>query len=141
MEDLIDKDLLKAKYRDLFPNDPNMRINHNVGQIHRFVNELKVGDLVISLFMDSCLLVGIIESELYFKSDSTSPYPWRKKVKWFKEKIDRHPLSVPLQNTLRSSLNCFRVFFNSSILDNDISQISFFKEFLGDRPQWLMRRK
>jgi predicted Mrr-cat superfamily restriction endonuclease len=79
MEDLIDKDLLKAKYRDLFPNDPNMRINHNVGQIHLFVNELKFGDLVISLFIDSCLLVGIIESELYFKSDSTSPYPWRKK--------------------------------------------------------------
>jgi hypothetical protein len=64
-----------------------------------------------------------------------------KKVKWFKEKIDRYTLSVPLQNTLRLSLNCFRVFFNSSILDNDISQISFFKEFLVDRPQWLMRRK
>jgi hypothetical protein len=34
-----------------------------------------------------------------------------KKVKWFKEKIDRHTLSVPLQNTLRLSLNGFRVFF------------------------------
>jgi predicted Mrr-cat superfamily restriction endonuclease len=39
--------LLKAKYRDLFPNDPNMRINQNVGQIHRFVDELKVGNLRI----------------------------------------------------------------------------------------------
>jgi predicted Mrr-cat superfamily restriction endonuclease len=87
MEDLIDKDLLKAKYRDLFPNDPNMRINHNVGQIHRFVNELKFGDLVISLFIDSCLLVGIIESELYFKSDSTSPYPWRKKLNGLRRKL------------------------------------------------------
>jgi hypothetical protein len=64
-----------------------------------------------------------------------------KKVKCFKEKIDSHTLSVPLQNAQRSSLNCLEFFFNSSILDNDISQISFFKEFLADRPQWLMRRK
>jgi restriction system protein len=114
--DLMDKDLLKVKYRELFPNDPNMRINQNVGQIHRFVNELKVGDLVISPFMDASLLVGRIESELFFKSDSTSPYPWRKKVKWFKERIDRHTLSVPLQNTLRSSLTCFRVNASHEIL-------------------------
>jgi hypothetical protein len=34
-----------------------------------------------------------------------------KKVKWFKEKIDSHTLSVPLQNAQRWSLDCFRVFF------------------------------
>lgn len=107
--DLTNKDFLKEQYRKKFPSDPNMRINQNVGQINRFVNEMKVGDLVISPYMDNRLLIGKIESDLYFKSDSTSPYPWRKSVKWFKEKIDRHTLSVPLQNTLRSSLTCFNV--------------------------------
>jgi restriction system protein len=106
---LDDKEYLKEQYRLVYPDDPNMRMNQNVGQIYRFVNEMKIGDIVLSPFMDNHLLVGVIESELFFKSDSTSPYPWRKKVKWFKEKIDRHTLSVPLQNTLKSSLTCFKV--------------------------------
>lgn len=114
--DFSNKDFLKEKYRVLYPDDPNMRVNQNVGQINRFVNEMKIGDLVISPYMDNQLLVGIIESDLFFKEDSTSPYPWRKNVKWYKEKIDRHSLSVPLQNTLRSSLTCFKVSSADEIL-------------------------
>lgn len=114
--DLADKDFLKLKYRELFPDDPYMRMNQNVGQVFRFVNELKVGDLVISPFMDNRLLVGRIASDLYYLTDSTSPYPWRKHVEWFKNTIDRHVLSVPLQNTLRSSLTCFKVSSSQEIL-------------------------
>jgi restriction system protein len=114
--DLADKDFLKLKYRELFPDDPYMRMNQNVGQVFRFVNELKVGDLVISPFMDNRLLVGRITSDLYYQNDSTSPYPWRKHVEWFKNTIDRHLLSVPLQNTLRSSLTCFKVSSAEEIL-------------------------
>lgn len=106
---LKNKDFLKEKYRQKYPEDPNMRMNQNVGQINRFVNEMKIGDLVISPYMDNRLLIGKIDSGLFFKVDSTSPYLWRKSVKWFKDKIDRHTLSVPLQNTLRSSLTCFSV--------------------------------
>jgi restriction system protein len=114
--DLSNKDFLKDRYREKFPENPNMRVNQNVGQIFRFVNEMSLGDLVISPYVDNRLLVGLIESELYFKEDETSPYPWRKKVKWFKEKLDRHTLSVPLQNTLRSSLTCFKVSSSDEIL-------------------------
>jgi restriction system protein len=84
--DLTNKEFLKEKYRQEFPTDPNMRMNQNVGQINRFVNEMKVGDLVLSPYMDNQLLVGRIESELYFKIDNSSRYPWRRSVKWFKEK-------------------------------------------------------
>jgi len=114
--ELSNKDYLKEKYRSKYPKDPNMRVNQNVGQINRFVNEMKIGDLVISPYMDNRLLIGRIEGELYYQEDSTSPYPWRKKVKWFDENIDRHTLSVPLQNTLRSSLTCFKVNSSDEIL-------------------------
>ena len=114
--DLTNKDFLKLKYRELYPDDPYMRMNQNVGQVYRFVNELRVGDLVISPFMDNRLLIGEITSELYFQNDLTSPYPWRKRVEWFKNTIDRHGLSVPLQNTLRSSLTCFKVASSQEIL-------------------------
>jgi restriction system protein len=51
--DLTNRDFLKLKYRELYPDDPYMRMNQNVGQVYRFVNELRVGDLVISPFMDN----------------------------------------------------------------------------------------
>jgi restriction system protein len=114
--DLSNKDYLKGRYREKFPDDPNMRVNQNVGQINRFVNEISKGDLVISPYVDNRLLVGVVDSELFFNEDKTSPYPWRKKVQWLKEKIDRHTLSVPLQNTLRSSLTCFKVSSSDEIL-------------------------
>jgi restriction system protein len=37
-------------------------------------------------------------------------------VEWYKNTIDRHGLSVPLQNTLRSSLTCFKVASSQEIL-------------------------
>jgi restriction system protein len=114
--DLKDKDSLKTVYKSLYPDHPSMRMNQNVGQVFRFVNEIKVGDIIISPYNDNQLLVGTIESDVYFRKDDSSPYPWRKKVKWFKETINRHNLSVPLQNTLRSSLTCFKVSMSDEIL-------------------------
>jgi restriction system protein len=114
--DLKDKDSLKTVYKSLYPDHPSMRMNQNVGQVFRFVNEIKVGDIIISPYNDNQLLVGTIESDVYFRKDDSSPYPWRKKVKWFKDTINRHNLSVPLQNTLRSSLTCFKVSMSDEIL-------------------------
>jgi restriction system protein len=114
--DLKDKDSLKGAYKVLYPDHPSMRMNQNVGQVFRFVNEIKVGDIIISPYNDNQLLVGTIDSDVYFKKDDSSPYPWRKKVKWFNDTINRHNLSVPLQNTLRSSLTCFKVSMSDEIL-------------------------
>ena len=107
--DLTDKDFLKERYRDKYPDDANMRVNQNVGQIFRFVNDMNIGDIVISPYNTNDLLIGKISSELYIENDNTSPYPWRKKVDWLKDDINRHTFSNPLQNTLRSSLTCYEV--------------------------------
>ena len=55
--DLTDKEVLKEKYRQKFPNDPAMRLNQNVGQIYRFVSEIQIGDVVICPSQDNQLLV------------------------------------------------------------------------------------
>lgn len=115
--DLTDKDFLKEKYREKYPNDANMRVNQNVGQIFRFVNDMNIGDIVISPYNTNDLLIGKISSDLYIQSDHTSPYPWRKKVEWLKDGINRHTFSNPLQNTLRSSLTCFEVKQREEILE------------------------
>ena len=107
--DLTDKDFLKEKYREKYPSDANMRVNQNVGQVYRFVNDTNIGDIVISPYNTNDLLIGQISSDLFFENDSTSPYPWRKKVEWLKDDINRHTFSQPLQNTLRATLTCFEV--------------------------------
>lgn len=86
-----------------------MRVNQNVGQIYRFINDLKIGDIIISPYNTSELLIGKIVGDLYFESDNTSPYPWRKKVDWLKDGVNRHTFTQPLQNTLRATLTCFEV--------------------------------
>lgn len=107
--DLTDKNFLKEKYREKYPDDANMRVNQNVGQIFRFVNDMRIGDIVISPYNTNDLIIGKISSDLYIQSDNSSPYHWRKKVEWLKDDINRHTFSSPLQNTLRSSLTCFEV--------------------------------
>jgi len=107
--DLSNKDLLKEKYKSFYPDHPFMRMNQNVGQIFRFTSDIKIGDVVLSPYPEHRLIVGTIEGDVVYQVDSTSPYTWRRSVKWHKDLIDRHSLSVPLQNTLRSSLTCFKV--------------------------------
>lgn len=107
--DLLDKDFLKEKYREKYPNDVDMRVNQNVGQIFRFINDIKIGDIIISPHNTNELIIGKVAGDLYFESDNTSPYPWRKKVEWFKSDFNRHSFSQPLQNTLRATLTCFEV--------------------------------
>ena len=75
-QDWSDKELLKDLYKQACPDDPSMRVNQNVGQVMRFVNEMKLGDIVITPYSDSSLLIGQISSELYYEEDSTTPYPW-----------------------------------------------------------------
>ena len=115
--DLTDKDFLKDRYREKYPDDANMRVNQNVGQIFRFVNDMTIGDIVISPYNTNDLLIGKISSDLYIQSDNSSPYPWRKKVEWLNDGINRHTFSNPLQNTLRSSLTCFEVKQREEILE------------------------
>lgn len=116
--DLTDKDFLKEKYREKYKEDANMRVNQNVGQIYRFINDLKIGDIVISPYNTNELLIGKITGDLYFENDNSSPYPWRKKTEWIKDKVNRHSFSQPVQNTLRATLTCFEVKQKEEVFEN-----------------------
>lgn len=115
--ELDDKDFLKERYREKYPTDPNMRMNQNVGQIYRFINEINVGDIIISPYNTNHLLIGKVKGEMYYQNDETSPYPWRKEVEWLKDEVNRREFSQPLQNTLRATLTCFEVKQRDEILE------------------------
>jgi restriction system protein len=116
--DLTDKDFLKEKYREKYKEDVNMRVNQNVGQIYRFINDLKIGDIVISPYNTNELIIGKITGDLYFENDNSSPYPWRKKIEWIKDKVNRHSFSQQVQNTLKATLTCFEVKQKQEVFEN-----------------------
>ena len=112
----ITRDVIKEHYSKKYPKDVPLRAGQNSGQVLRFVNQINVGDIVLTPYSTNKLLAGEVISENYYEKDDSSPYGQRKKVKWFDQTIDRYELSVPLQNTLRSSLTVFKVSNGREIL-------------------------
>lgn len=108
------RDALYPLYRTAYPDDnSNIVVGQQVGQLARFLLEMKSGDTVITPDANTELLhVGIVEpdpSYFYLPNDPTCRYPHRRRVKWFQKPLLRSGLSVPLQNTLQSSLTVFGV--------------------------------
>lgn len=107
-------DALYPLYKAAYPHDTsNIVIGTQVGQVGRFLLEVAPGDLVITPDANTeRLWHGIVGSDptyTYNPSDPDCPYPHRRTVAWAKEPISRSSLSVPLQNTLRSSLTVFSI--------------------------------
>lgn len=119
-DQLIDKSFtreqIKDLYRKVYHKDGSMRVNQNAGQVYRFINDIKIDDIVITPYSDNRLLVGKVTSEVYYEKDTTSRYYLRKKVEWFSNTLDRQILSIPLQNTLRSSLTVYTLSNGNEIL-------------------------
>lgn len=116
------RDELYPLYRTAYPQDTsNVVIGQQVGQIARFLLEVKAGDYVITPAPNTeFIYYGVVEENGYHFADGSDgcPYLHRKKVKWHKNPIQRSQFSVPFQNTIRSSLSVFYIshkknFFNT----------------------------
>mgnify|MGYP000005830187 CR=1 FL=1 len=70
MEKGITREEIKEHYRKAYPNDAPLRIGQNSGQVFRFVNEINVGDIVLTPYSNNHLIVGEVISENYFENDS-----------------------------------------------------------------------
>jgi predicted Mrr-cat superfamily restriction endonuclease len=108
------KDALYPLYKQEHPEDTsNIVIGQQVGQIARFLFDIQSGDYVVTPAADTQWLhYGIMEpgDSYYFDAGSDGcRFNHRRRVKWAKERINRTVFSVPLQNTLRSSLTVFKI--------------------------------
>lgn len=101
-------------YKEEYPQDTsNVVIGQQVGQISRFLLEIKPGDYVITPTQNiESIYYGIVQEEPYYYEQNPKdgcPYAHRKKVIWHKTPILRSQFSVPFQNTIRSSLTVFSI--------------------------------
>ncbi len=109
LTDIKSRDELYPLYKKEYPKDKsNVVIGQQVGQIARFLLEIKSGDYIITPAQDTeYIYYGIIDSYYYADCKDGCPYPHRRKVTWTKTPIQRSQFSVPFQNTIRSSLTVF----------------------------------
>lgn len=110
---ITSRDELYPLYKKEYPKDTsNVVIGQQVGQIARFLLEMKTGDYVITPAQDTeFIYYGVIQPDAYYFAEGKDacPYLHRKRVKWHKEPIRRSLFSVPFQNTIRSSLTVFYI--------------------------------
>jgi len=103
---------IKRLYEEDNPEDKSVYvIGQQVGQISRFLFEIKPGDYIITPDSNTEYIHwGILKDEPYYYDPATDGcyYRHRREVDW-KDKIQRSKFSVPFQNSIRSSLTVFKV--------------------------------
>jgi len=115
LSDVRSRDELYPIYKDAHPNDTsNVVIGQQVGQIARFLLEIKAGDFVITPAADTERLHYAVVSpdpSYFFEASPRDgcPYTQRRKVSWSSATLARGDFSVPFQNSIRSSLTVFCV--------------------------------
>ena len=79
-----DRDAIKARYAEVYPNDPKGSVATCVGMLYRFFYDIQIGDYVVYPSKnDRMINIGIVEGPYYY--DSSEPvFPRKRKVKWIK---------------------------------------------------------
>jgi len=101
-------------YKEAYPQDTsNIVIGQQVGQIARFLLEMKADDYVITPAADTeWLHYGKVASDtsyFYAAGDDGCPFRHRRRVEWDDNRLKRSDFSVPFQNTIRCSLTVFSI--------------------------------
>lgn len=100
-------------YLSAYPDDSAIVRGQQVGQIARLRFEMQPDDLVITPDANTELLWhGRLKPDPpygFATGDPACPYAHRRPVAWAEQPLKRSGLSVPLQNTLRSSLTVYGI--------------------------------
>jgi restriction system protein len=109
IKNFADKNSIVEQYKKQYPKDSSGAMYQNVGQIYRFCNEISEGDILISTYGNGSLIIGKAKGKTYFKKDDLCKFYIRINVDWLPDTFDRYKLSIPAQNTIKSSLTVFNV--------------------------------
>lgn len=113
-------DLLQKANHIYEERKPSTR-QSQMSQLWRFVNDIKVGDRILSYSKEKReYIIGTVEEEHFHNTSIGNPsYPNHIKVKWEEKKINRDSLSQSAKNTLGSTLTLFRV----DSIENEIEKL------------------
>ena len=104
---ISDKGALATLYDEHFEKNSRGR-GQDIGQVWRFLNDVKEGDYIIYA-ENSVFHIGRIESEYYYDEteypDQSFDYKNTRKVRWLKKNISRSVLSYEFHNSLKTAMS------------------------------------
>ena len=121
LSSIKEREDIERLYRLAYPEHTSKYvIGQQVGQIARFLLQIKAGDYVITPAADTELLryceVGTDPSYFYSSDNDGCPFLHRRRVSWAQKSLMRSAFSIPFQNAIRSSLTVFNVVHTEEFL-------------------------
>lgn len=107
----ISRKELQEKYREIDPSSTMGRIISGASQVWRFVNEIAVGDRVVTYSpANRTYLLGTVTGEFRYQPEwADDDMPMTRAVSWEPQEVDRDSLVQASKNSLGSTLTLFRV--------------------------------
>ncbi|MDD3186411.1 MAG: AAA family ATPase [Anaerostipes sp.] len=114
------KEKLSELYDQYFQKNNRGR-GQDIGQVWRFLSDVKIGDYVIYAD-DSVFHIGRIESDYYYDASAnpaqSSDYTNNRKVVWLKKNLNRSMLSANLHNSLKTAMSIWSLNdYRAAVLD------------------------
>lgn len=104
-----DKDALKRRYAELYPDQLDAKIANAVAMLWKFSREIRQGDKIVTYDKSRReYLYGHVTSAYRFRPALNEEYPHERSVNWTK-KISRDALKPSSRNSLGSTLTLFWV--------------------------------
>jgi predicted Mrr-cat superfamily restriction endonuclease len=124
---------IRTVYEEIHPTQKPIIADQQIGQITRFLFELKSGDYVITPTSDTeQIYYGVVEPEpayYYNQRQDGCPYPHRKRVRWNINPIKTGEFPDAFQTGLRSLMTVFAIPHKESFLET-INRNTFKKDDL-----------
>lgn len=105
---------IQEGYLKAYPDDARMRRAINVGQLYRFLSDIKPGDIVLTPGTEGRMHAGTVKEGVNWKAGDR--FPRQRPIDWSLPGFSRWDASIPLQNSLRSSQSVFGVHDKDQVL-------------------------
>lgn len=128
---LKEREQLKRRYREVYPDHSQARVAVNAGQVYRFAQGIRGGDYVLTYIKASReLLIGLVEGAYEYRPGIfPDHYPQLRRVKWLKQ-VSRDSFSAPARGSLGSPPTVLQ-------LDDHLQEIHQFKAQVPLRKVWV----
>ncbi|MGW1974315.1 CBS domain-containing protein [Streptomyces sp. NPDC001889] len=103
------RDEIKAAVAAAYPDEGPYTVGNWTGQIHRFVHEIRDGDLVVLPLRSMLLAVGRISGGYAYRSDASDGQRHIRRVEWLVKDIGRQSVQSDLQDSMGSLLTVFEL--------------------------------
>ena len=85
LSNIKSREELQNLYKKIHPDSKKMTVANEVGQIWRFLDAIKIGDLVaLPLKLQSAIAIGKIEGDYEYREDLGEDIHHTRRVKWLK---------------------------------------------------------